>query len=83
MSYELRRLRLYGPIERQLHSNTYVLTDEGIRVAVFNTKLQNRLLRTLPDADKPPANTEIRHALATLGSCRQRLHRKREARPAR
>jgi len=66
MSYDLRRLRLHGLIQRLPHSNTYVLTNEGIRVAVFYTKLQNRLLRPLLDADKPPAKIEIRRALATL-----------------
>ncbi len=68
MSYDLRRLRLHGLIQRLPRSNTYVLTDEGIRVAVFYTKLQNRLLRPLLEADKPPAKIEIRRALATLGS---------------
>jgi predicted MarR family transcription regulator len=66
MSYDLRRLRLHGLIERLPHSNTYQLTSEGIRVAVFYTKLQNRLLRPLLDADKPPARIEIRRALKTL-----------------
>jgi hypothetical protein len=66
MSYDLRRLRLHGLIERLPHSNSYHLTSEGIRVAVFYTKLQNRLLRPLLDADKPPAKIEIRRALATL-----------------
>jgi hypothetical protein len=66
MSYDLRRLRLHGLIERLPHSNTYTLTGEGIRVAVFYTKLQNRLLRPLLDAHKPPARIEIRRALATL-----------------
>ena len=66
MSYDLRRLRLHGLIQRLPRSNTYVLTAEGIRVAVFYTKLQNRLLRPLLDADKPPARTEIRRALKTL-----------------
>ena len=66
MSYDLRRLRLHGLIQRLPRSNTYVLTDEGIRVAVFYTKLQNRLLRPLLDADQPPARLEIRNALATL-----------------
>jgi hypothetical protein len=66
MSYDLRRLRLHGLIYRLPHSNTYQLTSEGIRVAVFYTKLQNRLLRPLLDADKPPAKTEIRNALRTL-----------------
>lgn len=66
MSYDLRRLRLHGLIQRLPRSNTYHLTDEGIRVAVFYTKLQNRLLRPLLDADKPPAKIEVSRALATL-----------------
>jgi hypothetical protein len=66
MSYDLRRLRLHGLIQRLPHSNTYVLTPDGIRVAIFYQKLQNRLLRPLLDADKPPARIEIRRALATL-----------------
>jgi hypothetical protein len=68
MSYDLRRLRLHGLITRLPRSNTYVLTSEGIRVAVFYTKLQNRLLRPLLQADKPPAKIEIRRALQTLDS---------------
>ena len=66
MSYDLRRLRLHGLIRRLPHSNTYMLTNDGIRVAVFYTKLQNRLLRPLLEADKPPAKIEIRRALKTL-----------------
>lgn len=66
MSYDLRRLRLHGLIRRLPHSNTYVLTGEGIRVAAFYTKLQNRLLGPLLEADKPPAPLEVRRALATL-----------------
>jgi hypothetical protein len=66
MSYDLRRLRLHGLIHRVPRKNTYVLTPDGIRVAVFYTKLRNRILRPLLDADKPPAKIEIRHALKTL-----------------
>jgi hypothetical protein len=66
MSYDLRRLRLHGLVQRLPRKNTYQLTSEGIRVAVFYTKLQNRLLRPLLDANKPPAPTEIRRALTTL-----------------
>jgi hypothetical protein len=66
MSYDLRRLRLHGLIQRLPHSNTYVLTPDGIRVAAFYTKLQNRLLRPLLEADKPPAPLDVRRALATL-----------------
>jgi hypothetical protein len=66
MSYDLRRLRLHGLIRRLPHSNRYLLTSEGIRVAVFYSKLQNRLLRPLLEADRPPAPLEVRRALATL-----------------
>ena len=66
MSYDLRRLRLHGLIQRLPRSNTYQLTSDGIRVAVFYTKLQNRLLRPLLNANKPPAAIEIRRALTTL-----------------
>jgi hypothetical protein len=66
MSYDLRRLRLHGLIRRLPRSNTYVLTPDGIRVAVFYSKLQNRLLRPLLEADKPPAPIDVRRALATL-----------------
>ena len=66
MSYDLRRLRLHGLIERLPHSNTYTLTPDGIRVAIFYTKLQHRLLSPLLAADHPPAPTELRHALRTI-----------------
>ena len=66
MSYDLRRLRLHGLIERSPGTNYYTLTSDGIRVAVFYTKLQTRLLRPLLAADKPPAPAELRRALATV-----------------
>ena len=66
MSYDLRRLRLHGLIERIPGTNTYNLTPEGIRVAVFYTKLHARLLRPLLDADQPPAPLEMRRALTTI-----------------
>jgi hypothetical protein len=66
MSYDLRRLRLHGLIERQAGTNTYTVTPEGIRVAVFYTKLHARLLRPLLDGHQPPAPVELRRALATV-----------------
>lgn len=66
MSYDLRRLRLHGLIQRHEHTNTYTPTPEGIRVAVFYTKLQARLLQPLLDADNPPAPLELRRALNTI-----------------
>ena len=66
MSYDLARLRLNGLIERLPHTNTYLLTDDGIRAAVFYTKVHNRVLRPLLAADRPPAPPELREALATI-----------------
>jgi len=66
MSYDLGRLRLNGLIERLDGTNTYRPTAEGQRVAIFYTKLHNRLLRPLLAADRPPAPTELRAALATI-----------------
>ncbi|HMK62421.1 MAG TPA: hypothetical protein VK386_02280 [Acidimicrobiales bacterium] len=68
MTYDLRRLRLHGIIERLPRTNTYRVTDVGIRVAIFFTKLQDRLLLPLLDADRPPAPLELRRALSTIDS---------------
>jgi hypothetical protein len=65
-SYDLTRLRLKGLIVRMEHSNTYVLTEDGQRFAVFYTKLHNRLLRPLMAADQPPAPLPVRQALKVL-----------------
>jgi hypothetical protein len=64
--YDLRRLRMKGLITRLPHSNTYVLTEDGQRFAIFYTKLHNRLLRPLLAADQPPAPLAVRQALHTL-----------------
>jgi hypothetical protein len=66
MTYDLRRLRLHGLIERIPRTNTYRLTPEGLRVAVFYTKIHRRLLRPLLDAHSPPAPVEVRRALAVI-----------------
>ncbi len=66
MTYDLRRLRLAGLIRRIEHTNRYVLTPDGIKFAVFYTKVHSRLLRPLMAADQPPAPPELRHALDTL-----------------
>jgi hypothetical protein len=66
MTYDLRRLRLHGLIQRLPRTNTYVLTTEGTRVALFSTKVHARLLRPLLAADQLPAPPELRAALRTI-----------------
>jgi hypothetical protein len=65
-TYDLRRLRLTGLIARIEHTNRYVLTPDGLKVAIFYTKLHNRLLRPLLAADQPQAPPELRAALRTI-----------------
>jgi hypothetical protein len=66
MSYDLGRLRLNRLIERVEGTNTYLPTTEGQRVAIFYTKVHNRLLRPLLAANAPPAHDELRQALRTI-----------------
>jgi hypothetical protein len=67
MTYDLRRLRLHGLIERIPHTNTYTLTPDGTRVAIFYNKVHTRLLRPLIAAsDLPPAPIKLQRALATI-----------------
>ena len=66
MSYDLARLRLNRLIERRPGSNTYDLTPEGQRVAIFYTKIHDRVLRPLIAADAPPAPPELRNALRII-----------------
>ena len=66
MSYDLARLRLKGLITRRPGTNTYDLTPDGQRVALFYTKVHHRLLRPLIAADQPPAPPDLRQALATV-----------------
>jgi hypothetical protein len=45
MTYQLRRLRLHGLIERVPSSFRYRVTEFGLRVALFFTRTYNRILR--------------------------------------
>ena len=66
MSYDLTRLRSKHLIQRRARTNTYQLTPDGQRVAIFYTKVHDRLLRPLIAADQSPAPAELRHALTVI-----------------
>jgi hypothetical protein len=70
-TYDLRRLRLHGIIERIPHSHRYQLTADGLRVALFFSRTYTRLLRPklaelMPES--PPANSTLRLAFDRLKS---------------
>jgi len=63
MTYDLRRLRLHGLIARLPHSHRYRVTDEGLRTALFFTRVYARVLR--PGVARitplaPPGDTALR-----------------------
>ena len=69
MSYDLRRLRLHGLIERIPKSHRYRLTSFGLRAALFFTRVYSRILRPgfariTPVA--PAANSTLRSSFDRL-----------------
>jgi len=69
MTYDLRRLRLHGLIERIPHSHRYRVTDEGLRTALFFTRVYTRVLR--PGLARivsaaPPGDTALRPYFAQV-----------------
>ncbi|MCW5979854.1 MAG: hypothetical protein KIT09_17370 [Bryobacteraceae bacterium] len=59
MTYDLRRLRLHGIIERIPHSHRYQLTPDGLRIALFFSRTYARLLRPKLAEIMPAAATHI------------------------
>jgi len=75
MSYDLRRLRLKGLLQRIPHSHAYRLTDFGAKTAIFFSKLQQRLFgpglaALLPDQPYP---SPLAQALSTVSDQIQSL----------
>jgi hypothetical protein len=75
MTYDLRRLRLHGLIQRVAGTQRYTLTGDGLRAAFFYTTLYRRL-RQLPGAaslgplDQP---SPLRAAIHKLDTALQQL----------
>jgi hypothetical protein len=81
-SYDLARLRLNGLITRVPGKNRYRLSGDGLRFAIFYTKLHDRLLRPLPPTSPPPRHhyekhsapsTLTSHNASTTPDCRSKL----------
>ncbi len=45
MTYDLRRLRLHGLIEKIPYTHRYQVTDEGMKISMFFTKVHARVIR--------------------------------------
>ena len=65
-SYDLTRLSRNGIITRIPHRNLYDLTPDGLRFAIFYTKVHDRVLRPLMAGDQPQAPPPLRQALRTI-----------------
>jgi hypothetical protein len=69
MTYQLRRLRLHGMIQRHPNSHRYQVTDSGLRAALFFTRTYNHLLRPGLAAALPghhSARTRLKQAFDAL-----------------
>jgi len=72
MTYDLRRLRLHGMIQRVPKSHRYRVTDFGFRAALFFTRTHARLYRPglaevlpkMPNA--PPSESSLQRQLARI-----------------
>ncbi len=72
-SYDLARLTRNQLITRIPHRNLHTLTPDGLKFAVFYTKVHDRILRPLMASDQPQAPPPLRQALHTIDTeiCRR------------
>jgi hypothetical protein len=69
MTYDLRRLRLHGMIERIPKTHRYRVTPFGLRAALFFTRVHGRLYRPAVAevmSNGPPDNIGLAHQFARL-----------------
>ena len=77
MTYDLRRLRLRGVIERAVGTHRYHLTPYGVRVVFFYSKLYLRIFRPHAPALEPfrdPMPQPLRTALLELNAAIDRIY---------
>ena len=73
-SYDLARLTRNALITRVPHRNLDALTPDGLRFAIFYTKVCDRVLRPLMAGDQPQAPPPLRAALRVIdGEVTRRL----------
>jgi len=79
MTYDLRRLRLHGIVERIARTHRYRLTSDGLRVAMFFSRTWARLLRPGLSFAAPSAPADqLGRAFRHLESEITRFHEKQK-----
>ena len=73
MTYDLRRLRLHGLIQRVPRSNRYHITPEGMRIALFFTRGHARFFRAGLTLDGPIAPNRAPRVLVQTSPAVDRL----------
>jgi hypothetical protein len=77
-TYDLRRLRTHGLIERIPHTNRYLPTEDGLRAAIVLTQTHARLLSPAlaaaidPLADFPHLHRTLDNVQTTLNDYAKR-----------
>ncbi len=66
MTYDLRRLRLHGLIERMPGTHRYLVTDFGFHAAIVLRRAHDRLLRPALAAARTPDHSGMAAALAQV-----------------
>jgi hypothetical protein len=75
MSYDLRRLRHHGLIERQPGTHRYHVTDIGLTDALFLTRAHDRLLRTgIAETHDTATDSRLRTASRAYHAALNDLH---------
>ncbi|MEW6745423.1 MAG: hypothetical protein AB1486_21940 [Planctomycetota bacterium] len=60
-TYDLRRLRLHGLIERVPKSHCYRVTDQGLRTALFFSRVHQRVFHTAFSLRRPASSANPRY----------------------
>jgi len=76
ITYDLRRLRAHGLIQRIPRTHRYRVSGAGLRHALFLTRAHTRLLRTgLAEIHGPPVPTKLRAARRAYEAAMNQLTR--------
>lgn len=73
MTYDFRRLRLHGLIERRPHSNRYFVTQDGIRIILFFTRAEAHFFSVALALERPLISGQAPRVLIQVSLAIDRL----------